>query len=282
MTVKDADITVKTKGAKKATRAHKRAAKKAHRATKKVEKKAKKVQNKIHKESKRAAKKAKSLAKKPTKKSTFSEVKKRIRIPKLDKVAEVKKIGYANLLTLLRIVCIPIFITLFALEYYLPALITFGIAGLTDLVDGTVARLRKENSKLGAVLDPIADKGLMLATFISLAVKGVISWWFIYIILTRDFVVMLGFVYVKIKGFSYEYKAILSSKIATLFEIVAGTLALIYVTFPYATIGVYPLIDITYGAVLVASVLILIATLQYIKVGIDLLEKDPKKAASHG
>jgi CDP-diacylglycerol--glycerol-3-phosphate 3-phosphatidyltransferase len=244
------------------------------RAAKKAEKSAAQAQKKVHKETKKVAKKAVRATKKTEKRAA--------RKVKAGQRSRIKELGIANCLTIFRIICIPFFILFFALEQYGLALITVGVAGFTDLIDGTVARMRKEMSALGAVLDPFADKGLMLATFIALAITGVVSWWFIYIILSRDILVLFGFFYVKFKKIPYQYKAIWSSKVATMFEIVTGTLALIYVTFPDAAISVYPLIDIVYGAVLVASVLILIATMQYLKLGLEILEKNPKHVPSHG
>lgn len=190
----------------------------------------------------------------------------------------MKRIGVANTLTLLRIVCIPIFVVFYAVHEHGAALIIFGLASFTDLIDGTIARLRKENSFLGAVLDPIADKGLMLATFVALAVSEVVPWWFIYIILLRDGVVVAGVVFVKVKRLKIEVKAIFSSKIATLFEIVAGSMGLVYTTFPAIAIWKYPVGDLVFGTILIASVLILIATLQYVKLGLSLIERGDVKA----
>jgi len=189
----------------------------------------------------------------------------------------MKKLGVANTLTIFRIVCIPIFVLFYSLNEYFVALLVFAIAGFTDLIDGTIARLRKENSPLGALLDPIADKGLMFATFIALAITEIVPWWFIYIILSRDLVVLAGFIFIHVKKIKYNIKAIFSSKVATLCEILAGTLALIYMAFPQATIGAYPIGDLVYGLILIASVLILVATLQYLKLGIGLIDEQTLK-----
>lgn len=184
----------------------------------------------------------------------------------------LKRLGVANILTIFRIVCIPIFITFFALKVYGVALVIFSLAAYTDLIDGTVARLRKEHSEFGAILDPFADKGLMLTTFISLAIVMVVPWWFIYVILLRDFVVVGGWLFVKIKKYDFKITAIWSSKIATLFEITTGVLALVYLTYPGSAIYAYPVGDLVYGSVMISSALILIATMQYLKKGINFLE----------
>lgn len=185
----------------------------------------------------------------------------------------MKRLGVANSLTLFRIICIPPFILFFALKEYGIVLIIYLLGSLTDMVDGTIARLLKEKSQFGAILDPIADKVCMLAVFISLATVQVVPWWFIIVMLARDLVVFAGFIFVKVNQVPYRIRAIVSSKIATLFETTAGAFGLIYITYPYSQIGVYPMGDLVYGSVLVTSVFILIATMQYLKLGIRLLEQ---------
>jgi CDP-diacylglycerol--glycerol-3-phosphate 3-phosphatidyltransferase len=195
---------------------------------------------------------------------------------------QVKKIGVANILTILRVVCIPVFIVFYALDMGKVALGVFVAASGTDLIDGTIARLRKENSTFGALLDPIADKGLMLAVFVALAVTRVVPWWFIWVILLRDAVVTSGYIYIKAKKIKFQIKSIFSSKVATLFEIIAGTLALIYNAFPNFTVWVYPVGDLVFGTVLITTILILVATMHYLKMGLDLVDKGHSKKAAVG
>lgn len=177
------------------------------------------------------------------------------------------------MLTLGRLVCVPFFILFFVLHWYKAVLIVYLIGAISDLIDGTVARLLKENSELGATLDPIADKVCMLTVFLSLALARVVPWWFVIIMLVRDGVVLMGFLYVKIHQMPYRIHAILSSKIATLLETIAGTFAIIFLAYPYATIANYPMGDLTFGSILVASIGILVATLQYLKRGMQMLEQ---------
>jgi len=76
--------------------------------------------------------------------------------------------GLANWLTLLRILLIPVFVSLLVYRRPGAALIVFGTAAMTDLLDGWVARRWKDESTLGAFLDPMADKLLLTASFITL------------------------------------------------------------------------------------------------------------------
>lgn len=113
-------------------------------------------------------------------------------------------INMANIMTLIRILAVPFFIS--AIAYYHPsqdylryiALGIFLIAVITDIVDGYVARTYHQDTKIGAVLDPLADKLLLLSAFICLyVVKDVgypveIPLWILLIVISRDAILLLG------------------------------------------------------------------------------------------
>src|SRR5215470_19435150 len=98
-----------------------------------------------------------------------------------------------NFLTLLRIVAIPAFLILLANANYGAAFMLFLGAGVTDTVDGAVARLTNSRSDLGAVLDPMADKLLLLSSFIFLGFSGAIAPWLVALVVLRDVIVVLGY-----------------------------------------------------------------------------------------
>ena len=92
-------------------------------------------------------------------------------------------------LTILRIALAVVFLVLFA--FVEPpntswAVLLFIIAAVTDWWDGHIARRMKLESELGAFLDPLADKLLTGAAFVSFALKGLVAWWMVIIILFRD------------------------------------------------------------------------------------------------
>ncbi len=96
----------------------------------------------------------------------------------------------ANQLTLLRFVFIPFFIIAIEYGHYRWALLIFVIAGLTDGLDGLLARLFHQQTDIGAFLDPIADKLLLSSAFILLAVKGKVGWWLTILVLSRDLLII--------------------------------------------------------------------------------------------
>ncbi|HUI26515.1 MAG TPA: CDP-alcohol phosphatidyltransferase family protein [Candidatus Kryptonia bacterium] len=98
-----------------------------------------------------------------------------------------------NFLTMLRIVGIPVFLILLTGAHYGGALVLFVVAALTDTIDGALARIMDSRSELGAILDPLADKLLQVSTFIVLTMIGAIPYWLLVIVLSRDVVILLGY-----------------------------------------------------------------------------------------
>jgi cardiolipin synthase len=110
----------------------------------------------------------------------------------------VKNLTLANQLTLLRIALIPAFVLLVVYGYLGWALLVFATAGLTDALDGLIARRAGQRTSIGAWLDPMADKLLMVTTFIVLTLPGIpltnhIPLWLTVAVISRD-VVIIGVV----------------------------------------------------------------------------------------
>src|SRR4030067_1089355 len=98
-----------------------------------------------------------------------------------------------NALTLIRVFLIPVFVILIINRYFGWAAITFAIAGVTDGIDGLIARLTHQRTELGAYLDPIADKLLLSSAFITLAIVAILPSWLAVIVITRDVIILVGY-----------------------------------------------------------------------------------------
>jgi cardiolipin synthase len=107
-----------------------------------------------------------------------------------------------NALTLARLCSIPVFLALLSKRQFTPALYVFGFAALTDALDGTVARWFDARTEVGAILDPFADKLLLLSAFVTLTVDGVMPGWLLGVVVIRD--IVLVFVYVLLLFFVSE------------------------------------------------------------------------------
>ena len=97
-----------------------------------------------------------------------------------------------NLLSLLRIFLITPFLILVLYKCYAPALFIFIVAGITDYLDGYLARRLKQKSVLGTFLDPLGDKLLGTVAFIALSVQGLLPAWLAVIAVAKDVYVALG------------------------------------------------------------------------------------------
>lgn len=95
-----------------------------------------------------------------------------------------------NSLTLLRILLIPVFVSLLGDQRFDAALVVLVIAGLTDGLDGTIARVANQQTKVGAYLDPLADKLLLTAGFVTLSLLHLAPVWVVILIVSRDLLLM--------------------------------------------------------------------------------------------
>ena len=124
-----------------------------------------------------------------------------------------------NLITILRILVIPVFVWVLLKEDYLLAMILFWAAGLSDGLDGFIAKRFNLVTRLGAILDPLADKLLMFTAYILLAILGHIPVWLLLSVAYRDFLLLSGFfIYTSTFG-PLKVKPSLLSKINTVFQI---------------------------------------------------------------
>lgn len=104
----------------------------------------------------------------------------------------MRKEHIPNLITALRLLLVPPVAWTIQTEQYGAALALFVTAGLSDGLDGFLARRYGWRTRLGGFLDPLADKTLMITTFVMLAMKGGIPWWLAGLVVLRDVVIMGG------------------------------------------------------------------------------------------
>ena len=96
-----------------------------------------------------------------------------------------------NLLSLFRLLLIPVFLVLLVVGQYVWALVVLVVSSATDFVDGYVARHFNQVSRLGQLLDPAADRLFIFSTLIGLAWTGFIPWWLAGVIFAREFLLLV-------------------------------------------------------------------------------------------
>ncbi len=98
----------------------------------------------------------------------------------------------ANAVTSVRVALAPVLVYLLARGLYECALWTFLVAGLSDALDGFVARHLHQLTRFGATLDPIADKLVIVSSVVALAVRDLLPLWLVLVIVARDVVIVAG------------------------------------------------------------------------------------------
>jgi len=124
-----------------------------------------------------------------------------------------------NLLTLARIAACPILVLLLYEHNYDLALYLFIAAGITDGLDGYIAKQFNYVSNLGKVLDPMADKLLIGSTYIMLAILGDIPFWLVVLVMFRDLVIVVGYLIIAVMVQTVSVRPTWSSKVNTFLQI---------------------------------------------------------------
>lgn len=163
-----------------------------------------------------------------------------------------------NILTCSRFLLVPLFIYLFMQEHYLAAVSTLILAGITDFLDGFIARRFHQRTRLGSLLDPIADKFMMIISFVFLSHIGVLPWSLTWLVIWRDIGIAIGVVALNLLRIKLYYRPTYVSKFAT-----ASQITVLVLCFLEVMISKYPLFvePFVHGVSMTKAVLIFIAIL---------------------
>jgi len=141
--------------------------------------------------------------------------------------------GLANWLTVLRILLIPVFVSLLVYRRATAALVVFCLASLTDMLDGYIARTRGRQTRLGAFLDPLADKLLLTASFVTLTYlyPWLLPFWITVTVLSRDLLLILGTALIHIAGGQVHPSPTALGKASTALQMATVLAALVVLAF---------------------------------------------------
>lgn len=153
-----------------------------------------------------------------------------------------KVLTIPNLLTFLRMALIPVFASLLFYGYSSLALIVFVIAGISDGVDGFVARRFRQESELGRIIDPIADKLLMTVAFVILTMPNVLQptrhlpvpFWVTAAVIGRDILILTVAWAINVMTGFRGFKPSWLGKLSTTVQVAAVTLILVAAVFDYS------------------------------------------------
>jgi cardiolipin synthase (CMP-forming) len=133
-----------------------------------------------------------------------------------------------NLLTLLRLIFVPFVVVAIQQQNYLGALVIFVAAGITDGLDGLLARALKQKTTLGQYLDPIADKLLLSTMFLMLSITHIIRWPVTILVFSRDIIILIVCTLLYATGTMKVFRPSWFGKANTLAQIASVPIALVY------------------------------------------------------
>jgi cardiolipin synthase len=184
----------------------------------------------------------------------------RQRLPKLT-------INIPNLLTVLRILVTPLFVIFLIRNQHGYALLVFVFAGVSDGLDGLIARWLNQRSDLGAVLDPIADKLLLTAAYITLGILKEIPGWLAVLVISRDVLIVTGIAVLTFANIHFDIRPSLVSKWTTVFQILMIGVSLLDLDFSGAQTLQLALVWVTAGMTVLSG-------LHYTYLGLNILQTE--------
>ena len=176
--------------------------------------------------------------------------------------------GLANWLTTLRILLIPVFVSLLVYRRPAEALLVFCLASLTDLLDGYIARSRGRQTRLGAFLDPVADKLLLTSAFVTLTYLKVIPFWIAVVVVSRDLILSVGVLVIHVAGGTVQPAPSWLGKLSTVFQM--ATVLAAMVSFYFGALQALPRLFAWVTAVFTVT-----SGLQYIMQGLKQINPPP-------
>jgi cardiolipin synthase len=136
-----------------------------------------------------------------------------------------------NLITILRLLLVPAVVLAMLQARWDWAFAGFAIASISDGVDGFIARQFNQHSRLGAYLDPVADKLLLVSVFVMLGVAGELPLWLVILAVSRDALIVFAVLLSSVMGQPVEMKPLAVSKVNTAVQLVLAALVLAELAF---------------------------------------------------
>lgn len=124
-----------------------------------------------------------------------------------------------NMISLARLFSVPLIISLILSHQLVLAFLFFSLAGLSDALDGFLARIFKARTTLGAYLDPIADKALLVGVFAALGQTGLVELWVVILVIFRDVLIIGGILLLFLFKSPIEMKPLMISKVNTVAQL---------------------------------------------------------------
>lgn len=148
----------------------------------------------------------------------------------------------ANLVSLARLLSVPVTVWLILASEWLAAFGLFVVAGLSDALDGYLARRHGMRTELGGFLDPLADKVLLVSTYVALGIRGDLPEWLVILVVSRDLLIVGGVLLAMAVDLAIDTEPSIVGKVNTMTQVTlaAGVLAfLANLPVPERLIGIF-------------------------------------------
>lgn len=145
----------------------------------------------------------------------------------------IYRLNIPNFITLGRIVLVPLVVWAIASSQMTVAFILFAVAGLSDAVDGFLAKRFNMTTELGALLDPIADKALLVSIYVALGITGAVPRWLVILVVSRDFMIVGAMIVSWILDNPMPVKPLMASKLNTVAQVSFAGLVLAALGFKF-------------------------------------------------
>src|SRR4051794_22249358 len=137
-----------------------------------------------------------------------------------------RRVSIPNIITLGRIILVPFIVWAIASNQMEIAFAVFIVAGVSDAVDGFLAKRLNMTSELGALLDPLADKALLVSIYIALGIWGAIPRWIVILVVSRDIMIVSAVIVSWLFGKPVQMKPLMVSKLNTTAQVAFAALVL--------------------------------------------------------
>lgn len=135
-------------------------------------------------------------------------------------------VNIPNMITLGRILLVPVIVWAIASNQMSIAFVLFVVAGVSDAVDGFLAKRFNMTSELGAMLDPLADKALLVSIYVALGIWGAVPRWIVILVVSRDLMIVSAVIVSWLFGRPIPLKPLMVSKLNTVAQVAFAALVL--------------------------------------------------------
>ena len=154
--------------------------------------------------------------------------------------AEPVEMTIPNLITILRLILVPFVVVMINEGLWAAAFALFAFAGISDGVDGFIARRFNMRTEFGAYIDPLADKALLVSIYVTLSIVGVLPGWIAIIVVSRDLMILAAILVSRLMERPMPIRPLLVSKLNTAAQIAFAGLVLAIMAFGGAAGWIVP------------------------------------------